>query len=232
MLRAARLYAHLITQKNMFCSSKVKGQRLKVETKQVLKFLIFTVALLISFSSFSQSCNCDENKLAFSQQYLAAHKLIFRGKTLSTAIGEDFNKVTFVITQLYKGNCPKEIDVYFDKKAACQLKFNTGEDWLIYANFKQMEKPFVEYCSRSRKNVINTNKNVEIQYIKSDLTVDAECESLREQLGLQNFSSQQKEENNLHSNIIPGFWQRIVLILCSVAGFILIYIGTNKLLKR
>lgn len=163
---------------------------------------------------------------------MSGHGLIFRGKTISIANGEDFNKVTFAITQLFKGNASKEIDVYFDKKGSCQLKFNTGEDWLVYADFKQLEKPYVEYCSRSRKNVINTNKNVEIQYIKSDLTVDAECEMLKEKLGLQNFTAHLKEQGTAHSNIIPGFWERVVLILCSVAGFIMIYIGTNKLLKR
>lgn len=183
-------------------------------------------------SSFAQSCECDESKMTFSQQYISSHGLIFRGKTVSIAEGEDFNKVTFVITQLFKGSCPKEIDVYFDKKGKCQLKFNTGEDWIIYANFKQMQKPFVEYCSRSRKNVIITNKNVEVQYAKTDLTVDAECEKLQQQMGTQNFTSQQKEENNLHSNVIPGFWQRIVLILCSAAGFVMIYLGANKLLKK
>lgn len=191
-------------------------------------FCILNSAFLISQSS----CNCDESKLAFSQSYYDSHKLIFRGKTVVIANGEGFSKVTFLVTQLFKGSSTKEVDVYFDGKAACNLKFNTGEDWLIYANYRQLKKPFVEYCSRSRKNVINTNKNIELSYIKSDLTVDAESEKLREQLGIQNFSTQDKEEDNSHNNIIPSFWERIVLILCSIGGFVLIYLGTNKLLKR
>ncbi|MGZ3865589.1 MAG: hypothetical protein ACXVNR_03890 [Bacteroidia bacterium] len=194
-------------------------------------FFLIILFFNISFV-FSQSCECDESKNAFSQQYISAHELIFRGKTVSIAEGRDFNKVTFTITQLFKGSCPKEIDVFFDKKGKCQLKFNTGEDWIIYANFKQMQKPFVEYCSRSRKNVIITNKNVEVQYAKTDLTIDAECEKLQQQMGTQSFTSQQKEENNLHSNVIPGFWERIILILCSAAGFVMIYLGANKLLKK
>jgi hypothetical protein len=211
----------------MFCRSEGAGRRVKAAKV----FLVFL--LLIINCAFSQnSCECGETKLAFSQPYISGHGLIFRGKTISIANGEDFNKVTFAITQLFKGNASKEADVYFDKKGSCQLKFNTGEDWLIYANFKQLEKPYVEYCSRSRKNVINTNKNVEIQYIKSDLTVDAECEVLKEKLGLQNFTTPLKEQGTAHNNIIPSFWQRVVLILCSIAGFIMIYIGTNKLLKR
>ena len=233
MLRAGRLFVHLITQKNMFCR---RGQRRGTRDgnkNTTLRFILFLFCILNSAFLISQnSCGCDEKKLTFSSSYSASHKLIFRGKTLSISTGEDYSKVTFVVTQLFNGKCAKEVDVYFDKKAACQLKFNTGEDWLIYANYKQIEKPFVEYCSRSRKNVIITNKNVEVQYIKSDLTVDAECEQLHQQFGNQNISTQVKEENNFHNNIIPGFGQRIVLILCSIAGFMLIYFAVNKLLKR
>ena len=235
MLRVVRLSAHLITPRNMFCKkNEGRGTKDKGKKRSTIFFLLlFQFSIFnFQFSIAQNSCGCDEKKLAFSQSYAAAHKLIFRGKTLSISLGEDFSKVTFIITQLFKGTCAKEVDVYFDKEDACQLKFNTGEDWLIYADYKQIEKPFVEYCSRSRKNVINTNKNVEIQYIKSDLTVDAECENLQTQFGLQNFTSQEKEENNLHNNIIPGFWQRIVLILCSVAGFVMIYFGVNKISKR
>ena len=214
-----------------FNKHKVRRTRDEVKMKRGLIFLLLCIlnsAFLISQSN----CGCDEKKLAFSQAYTTGHKLIFRGKTLSIAAGEDFNKVTFIVTQLFKGSCAKEVTVYFDKKEVCQLKFNTGEDWLIYANFQQIEKPCLEYCTRSRKNVINTNKNVEIQYIKSDLTVDAECESLRTQFGLQNFSAQSQGEKTSHNNIIPGFWQRIVLILCSVIGFTMIYFGVTKLNKR
>ena len=232
MLRAVRWFVRLTTQKNMYYR-RSEGRRTRDEKNtRFLLILIFLFFFNFQFSFAQNSCECDETKLAFSQAYTNAHKLIFRGKTISISTGADFSKVTFVITQLFKGSCPKKIDVYFDSKAACPLKFNTGEDWLIYANYKQIEKPFVEYCSRSRKNVINSNKNVEIQYIKSDLTIDAESEKLTEQFGLQNFSAQNKEENNLHSNIIPGFWERIVLILCSVGGFLLVYFAANKLMKR
>ncbi len=234
MLRAGHWFVLLIMQKNMCCKASPPRPSPKERgANTAFLLLLFQFYFFnFQFSLAQSSCTCDETKLVFSQSYTNAHKLIFRGKTLVIANGEGFSKVTFIVTQLFKGSSTKEVDVYFDGKAACNLKFTTGEDWLIYANYKQIKKPFVEYCSRSRKNVINTNKNIELTYIKSDLTVDAESEKLREQLGLQNFSAQEKEEDNNHNNIIPGFWQRIVLILCSIGGFVLIYFGTNKLLKR
>jgi hypothetical protein len=192
----------------------------------VLQFCILNSAFLIS-----QSCNCDESKIAFSQSYIESHQLIFRGKTISVGSGTDYAKAVFSVTQLFKGNAPKEVTVYFDMKSACSLKMYAAEDWLIYANYKQLQKPYVEYCSRSRKNVINTNKNVDLQYVKSDLTVDAESELLLEKLGLQRFAAQAGQDTR-HSNIIPGFWQRVILILASIAGFIVIYLGVNYFLKK
>lgn len=188
--------------------------------------------MLHAASLISQdACTCKESELLFTGNYIKQHALIFRGKTVSVEKGEDFAKAHFIVSQLFKGSCPKEITVYFDKKSECGLKMAAGEDWLIYANFKQLQKPFVEYCSRSRKNVVNTNKNVEIQYIKSDLSVDAESEKLVTQLGAQKFAAQ-SEEDNRHSNVIPNFTQRIVLILASIVGFVLIYFLLNKFLKK
>jgi hypothetical protein len=207
----------------MFC----KSARLRFFLLSVFSFCILDFSRLIA----QGACTCDESKLAFSKSYIAAHDLIFRGKTVSIEKGSDYGMAHFSVTQLFKGTCPKEISVYFDKKSECSLKMNAGEDWIIYANFKQIQKPYVEYCSRSRKNVINTNKNVDLQYIKSDLTVDAECEQLQEQVGLQKLSAQ-AEEDNRHSNIIPDFSQRIILIVCSIVGFVVIYLLLNRLLKK
>lgn len=195
------------------------------------RFLFLSCCMIHTFSSYSQSCNCEESKLVFSQSYIQSHQLIFRGKSVSVAEGEDFARAVFSVTQLFKGNSPKEVTVYFDKKSECRLKIAAGEDWIIYANYKQLQKPFVEYCSRSRKNVINTNRNVEMQYIKSDLTVDAESERLQEQLGLQRYAAQASEDTR-HSNIIPDFWQRVMLILASIAGFVAIYFLVNRFLKK
>jgi hypothetical protein len=195
-------------------------------------FLFSLLAFCILNSEFllaQASCNCDEKKVAFSESYINAHQLIFRGKTVSVEKGADYAKANFIISQLFKGSSPQQVTVYFDKKSECNLKMNAGEDWIIYANYKQVQKPFVEYCSRSRKNVINTNKNVEMQYIKSDLSVDAESEQLQAQLGQQKFSAQAGADNR-HSNIIPSFGQRILLILCSIAGFVLIYFLLNRFL--
>lgn len=177
------------------------------------------------------NCNCNQNEIAFTDGYLNANQLIFRGKTLSVSKGTDYDKATFLVSKLFKGVSPKQVTVYFDNKNACAFKFNTGEDWLVYANY-QKAKPFVVYCSRSRKNVINTNKNIDLMYIKSDITVDDETDKLTELCGLKPFTESIPSNENAHSNIIPNGWQRVLLIIVSLIGFVIIYVVLNRIWKK
>ena len=197
---------------------------------QVLCYLLLTTCYLLPAHA-QNACNCNQNDLAFLQTYVDAHPFIFRGKTISINKGTDYDRVDFLISSLFKGTASKQITVYYDTKNACALKFNAGEDWLVYAERKQ-GKPFVAYCSRSRKNVINTNKNVDLMYIKSDLTVDDETEKLTELCGLKQFAGNQNMNQGAPTNIIPNGWQRIVLILVSLVGFAVIYILVNRLFKK
>ena len=175
-------------------------------------------------------CACDEKEMAFSQQYVNSQELIFRGKTIGVTQGTDYDKATFLIIQLFKGTAAQQMDVYFETKNNCSLKFTVGEDWLIYANYKQ-GKALAVYCSRCRKNIINTNRNVDLMYVKSDISIDDETDELQKILGQQKFS-QQITKDTAHNNIIPNFWQRILLIIFSALGLVVMYVLLNKFLKN
>jgi hypothetical protein len=193
--------------------------------------LTLLFALFFQFAFTQTNCNCNEKEIEFSEAYVNSNQLIFRGKTVSTSKGTDYDKVTFSVSKLFKGTAAKQVDVYFDAKNPCVLKFNTGEDWLIYANYKS-GKPLLAYCSRSRKNVINTNKNIDLMYVKSDITIDDETEKLSELCGLKPVTVPISENEDGHSNIIPTGSQRILLIIFSVIGFALIYFVLNKVMKK
>jgi hypothetical protein len=194
---------------------------------RALYTLVFILVFQISFSQ--DNCNCNEKEIAFSEGYV--NQLIFRGKTVNVAKGIDYDKVTFQVNSLFKGIASKQMEVYFDNKNVCALKFNVGEDWLVYANYKSA-KPVVVYCSRSRKNVINTNKNIDLMYVKSDITIDDETDKLIELCGLKAFSEPILENENAHDNIIPTGSQRILLIIFSLIGFAAIYFLLNRLFKK
>jgi hypothetical protein len=192
---------------------------------------ILFFALLFQTAFPQDNCNCNEKEIAFSEAYVNTQELIFRGKTMSISKGADYDKVIFLVSKLFKGMADKQVVVFFDAKNECALKFNVGEDWLIYANYKKA-KPFVAYCSRSRKNVVNTNKNIDLMYIKSDITIDDETDKLSDLCGLKAFTAPVSEDENAHSNIIPTGWQRILLIVFSVIGFTVIYFLLNKVLRK
>jgi hypothetical protein len=196
---------------------------------RLLGILLFT--FLFHILTAQDNCNCKESEIAFSDVYVNSNQLIFRGKTISINKGTDYDRVTFQVSKLFKGVSPKQLTVYFDSKNACAFKFNVGEDWLMYANYEK-GKPFVVYCSRSRKNVINTNKNVDLMYVKSDLSVDDETDKLTALCGLKPFTETISSNENAHSNIIPNGWQRVVLILISLVGFVVIYLVVNRVGKK
>jgi hypothetical protein len=195
-----------------------------------VRYILFFL-FLFQFALPQENCNCNEKEIVFSEGYVNSNQLIFRGKTISTSKGTDYDKVTFLVAKLFKGTAAQQTDVYFDAKNLCTLKFNPGEDWLIYANYKS-GKPLLVYCSRSRKNVINTNKNIDLMYIKSDITIDDETDKLTELCGLKTFTEPIANADSAHDNIIPTSLQRILLIICSVIGFTLIYFVLNKVMKK
>ena len=197
-----------------------------------MKKILYLFFCLTTAVSFAQSaCDCNPQDMQFSESYVSAQQLIFRGKTVSTAKGTDYDKVTFLIEQLFKGTASQKFDVYFESKDSCSLKFIEGEDWLIYANYKR-GKALVKYCSRSRKNVINTNRNVDLLYIKSDLGFDEEIDKLNETLGNQNFSQELTGTETAHNNVIPNSWQRLVLIVASAIGLVIAYLSLNRIFKK
>ncbi|HEX7413929.1 MAG TPA: hypothetical protein VF411_07765 [Bacteroidia bacterium] len=194
-------------------------------------FYILLFAFFFQSVISQNNCNCNESEIAFSDAYVNSNQLIFRGKTLSVSKGTDYDKVTFVVGKLFKGTAAKEVTVYIDAKNPCALKFNVGEDWLIYAGYKQA-KPVVANCSRSRKNVINTNKNVDLMYVKIDISVDEETAKLTELCGLKAFTQAISSTENAHNNIIPTSWQRIVLIIISLLSCMGIYFLLNKYWRK
>lgn len=195
--------------------------------------LTITAFFILLFTAINAqtNCNCNEKEIEFSEAYVNTNQLIFRGKTISTSEGTDYDKVTFTVDKLFKGTAFRQTEVYFDAKNPCILKFNPGEDWLIYANYKS-GKPLLAFCSRSRKNIINTNKNVELMYVKSDITVDDETDKLIEMCGVKNLSEPIANSESAHDNIIPNGLQRILMIIFSLIGFAVIYYVLNKVMKK
>jgi hypothetical protein len=194
-----------------------------------LKKILFLVASLFYFSVIIP-CDC-ENIPALSLNYTNKQELIFHGHISKISECRDgIGKASFTIINLYKGISTEKIDLYFDCGNECDFKFSEGEQWIIYANFEQVGKPKVFKCSRSRKLIENEAK-VKSLYVEEGLSFDEELEFLDKNFSKKTFLAKNENAELSHRNQIPIGNSRIVLILVSLLGLLLIYFIIHKKLK-
>ena len=165
------------------------------------------------------------------KNYTESYKLIFKGAVKSvTPCNDEIAKAHFLLQELYKGQSPKEIDVYFDCGVDCEMNFSAGQTWIIYGNYAQMGKPDVNFCSRSRKLVDNEVK-LYTDYIPSDYSFEQEAEWLRSNLGLQAFLEENNNALLSHRNELPSKSNALLLVGLSLVGLLLLYFLFNKFVK-
>ena len=194
------------------------------DIKYVGLFLLF---LFNSFFSFS--CECPAlPKLDLN--YCNGYEFIFKGTVVSVGKCNEINKARFKLNELYRGVSPEEIDVYFDCSSNCAMNFIVGEEWIIYSNYAQLGKPKVNFCSRSRKYIQNENK-IQTEYVNTDITFDKEKNFLTENFGLHHFLRTNNNADFSHQNLRPDSLGVIILILISIAGFVVFYYLFNKFSK-
>jgi len=191
-------------------------------------FLAISIGLFCSIKIIA--CDCPTVP-KLNEAYIKDYQLIFRGSVKSLGECNEINKAHFFIQELYKGDSPKEIDVFFDCTSDCKMFFYPGETWIIYANFIQLGKPKVKNCSRSRKLIDNEIK-LSTNYIASDFNFNEECEWLRKNSGLQPFLEENKNSTLTHRNQLPNRNSQLILIASSLGGLLLVYFLMNKFLKK
>ena len=198
-----------------------------MKRKKLLKTYTFFLSLLLIISFSAKPCDCPTiPKLDLT--YCTQYSLIFKGKITAVSPCNEISKATFKVTDLYKGDCTSEIDVYFDCTSDCMMNLNVGEEWIVYVNFIQHGKPGIKFCTRSRKRMGN---DTQTDYVNTEISFDEEGTFLKDKLGLHEFIPQNLNAALSHQNEKPGGLSSIILVLCSIAGFWLIYFLFNKFIK-
>ncbi len=185
--------------------------------------------MLLLLARQAWSCQCPPLP-KLNLNYCETYELIFKGVLTKLGNCKDVNKAHFKLNELYKGISPEEIDVYYDCSSDCAMSFSEGEEWIIYANYAQLGKPKTNFCSRSRKYIANENK-LQTEYVNTDISFDQEKEFLTSNFGLHHFLKSNTNAELSHQNIKPGSLMSIVLILASIATFVLFYYLFNKYMK-
>ncbi|MES2134290.1 MAG: hypothetical protein V4506_18230 [Bacteroidota bacterium] len=184
------------------------------------------ILLLLLISKLSVACQCPVTSLTEAE--LAKYDIIFKGKIKSVKLNKGNSEAIFTVSELYKGLVSVEFTLLFDDADACKLELRPGDEWVIYANYHQIDNAKLDFCSRSRKFF----KNVGEDFFEETTGVSfgEEVQFLQTKLGLHKplKENPNKVENR---NILPNTNQMILGFVCSLLGLLLFYWLFNRFFK-
>jgi hypothetical protein len=188
----------------------------------IVKYIIFLV--LLSYKSFACQCPLTALNEAETNKY----DIVFKGKITSVKLSKERSEALFTIQELYKGPIGETFTILFNDADECKLELQAGDEWIIYANFRQVNNAQLDFCSRSRKFFKNAKED--FFAVTTGISYDEEMKYLQRKLGLHTClkSNPNMSENR---NIIPSSGQFIIFIVCSIIGVIVFYWLVNKFLK-
>jgi hypothetical protein len=158
------------------------------------------------------------------------YDIIFRGKIDSvSACADKKGHAFFKILELYKGVITERFEMLLDCGVECAQVMNVGEEWIIYANYKQATNAKLDWCSRSRRFI--KNEKEDFYAVNNGVDYDDELKFLREHLGLHKPLKPIENEKVGEPNQLPTQKEFIVYLLLSIVGMIVFYYLFNKLFK-
>lgn len=183
--------------------------------------------VFILFSKLGFACQCPITEL--SDKELNKYDLIFKGKIQSITLNREQSEALFLVEELYKGNAASSFKVFFNDLDDCKLELRAGDEWIIYTSYRQVDNAKLDFCSRSRK-FFKVAKE-DFFAVTTGISYEEELRFLQTKLGLHKLlkDNPNKVENR---NIIPSSNQFIIIIVCSIAGVLMIYVIVNKLFKK
>lgn len=195
---------------------------------KIKHFILLIFSFLILHSTFLIACQCPITKLSLEE--CDKYGIIFRGRIINDTLLE-FKKgeVTFEITELYKGVIQSQFKVLFDSGDECAQKFNAGEEWIIYSNYKQANNAQMDWCSRSRKYF--KNEKLDFYAVTYGNGYDDELKFLREKLGLHKPLGAPEVKPDWQGNKLPTQMEFIVLLLLSIVGVVVFIYLVKRFLK-
>lgn len=189
---------------------------------RLLAFLVLQLSALPSWA-----CQCPMTTLSLEE--CSKYDIIFKGRLLSVKdCDHKFGEALFEVQELYKGNTTEKFIVLFECHVECAMKLNAGEEWIIYTNYKQVDKGMMDWCSRSRKHFSNDKEDFYAVNYGNDYYDEEKF--LREKLGLHRFLAEKitAEDNR---NTRPSNTQMVVILICSLTAVVLFYWVFKRFVK-
>jgi hypothetical protein len=158
-----------------------------------------------------------------------ARQLVFKGKVLTVGECNELATANFEVQELYLGKTQKHIKAVFDCSSDCALNFSPGEEWIVYAEYVQVEKIKITFCSRSRK--INMSNTQEADMFAYGVSTAEEITFLREKIGLKELTPEEVSRELLHKNKMPSAWDKVFLLGGSIVAMVIFLIVVKKFIK-
>jgi hypothetical protein len=111
--------------------------------------MILIIPIILTFySSNSFACSCAEVKTP--EEGLTNSDNVFSGKVVDIKRVGDENKVLFKVSSVWKGDSQTQLILYTSlSEASCGFEFQTGEEYLVYANKIDDGRLHTSFCSRT-----------------------------------------------------------------------------------
>jgi hypothetical protein len=186
-----------------------------------------SLILFLLLSNFIFPCQCPLTHLGKAE--CNKYDIIFRG-TVDSVItcNNKPGEAIFKVKDLYKGSVTERFIILFNCDDPCFYEFRAGEEWIIYSNYKQIDRATLDWCSRSRR-FIKIEK--EDYYTASHgNTYNEEVKFLQDSLGLHRLMKAHISPEQL-KNQLPTANQQIIILICSLLCVILFYYLFNKFFK-
>lgn len=188
---------------------------------------LYTIIFYFSLQIALLACDCPFSKLGMAE--CNKYEIIFRGRIKSLLVSDSkFSEAIYEISELYKGNATKLFKVLYSNTEECSQALVVGQEWIIYANYKQLNNAKLDWCSRSRRAFNNAKEDFYTITFGNDY--DDEIKFLQQNLGIHRFLSGSIKQNG-NRNQLPNNQQSIFIALFSVFALILFYYLFNKFFK-
>ena len=187
--------------------------------------------LLILFCSNIFACECIPFS-PVSKEVCDDYDVVFFGRVDSVGSCNDkgFAIAYFTITELYKGNAAKHVEINFDCSSECLMSFAEGEAWIIYSMFEKFDNLKISICGHSRKKF--DDETQDIYLLAAKRTFENELEFLKTTLGVQTIVQPVILNNTVtetgRHNDQPSNWGKVLLLLISATVMAIVYIITRK----
>lgn len=152
-----------------------------------MKKLFFIFLLLISIYK-SYSCSCNHKKV--TQEIYDNYSLIFMGEIIEVEDCDNlgFQKFTFEIEQIFKGQTTKFVSGYNNCGGVCNFLYLKGQKWLVYSNPNEyglindsdacnqsiiIHQSENKWLSENDYNNFKESLKIEIDFLKSRKTKDS-----------------------------------------------------------